>query len=1135
MSQRPPGDEPLAPLPTTRTNVEPALYLAPGTRLADRYRVEDIQGIGGMGVVYRAWDEQLATPVAVKILRPERAADPRFYERFRREIILGRQVSHRNVVRIHDIGRDGPHLFLTMDLVEGRSLRQLLGEEGPLPLARALPLLRQLAEALACAHQEGVVHRDLKPENVLVDEHDQLYVSDFGIARSLGGLQLTATGMVVGTPQYVSPEQARGEEVDGRSDLYSLGLIAFEALSGRLPFRGDTESEMLAQRLTGSTDFAALQGKVPPGIVAVLRKLLARDPRQRYASAEELLADLAAGEPRSRRPWLTWVAAGALVALGAALAWVLATRGPGGAVAGATLGASASAPQHEVAVLPLLDRSGRVELAWASRGLAELLAAELSESPDLRVLDSLRVFRALEDLGFGPAASNAELRTLARLLDVDRLVLGTLRPAGEGVELSLRLAAADLPELPAQELPPVAAAPEKLVEVVRLQAAALRAALAAAPGEASLRLTQLPAALAAYGSGLDRLVTGDALAAVPSLEEATGLDPGFTAAWVRLAEAYDALGRRSEAVVAAKQAVATIEDPRSRSALEARARLALLEGDADDAQALLRSLASRFPNDVETRVGLARALGESGRLEEAARELGGVVEVDPRHPLAWYLLAKYTIQSGDSRKALDEYLVHALVIQNKLGNEQGRADVLNAMGVAYEDLGQVDQAVDHYGRAAEIRERIGDRRGVATSLRNLAALHAMRGDHGTARSELERARTLLDELGDHRGLADLVNDLGLLAEGQGRQRQALDHYRESLAMRRDLGDRRATAESLNNVGFAYYLLGEYDNASVYWGQALELFTADGNREGVVLARQNLGLLQLARGEWRGAMQSLVAALEESRQLALPDATAVSLGYIGRLSHLAGRFDAALASYGQALELLADMQDRRGMVEFTLLEAETLLELGAADAAAERLKRAGEWLAEGENREQRARLRTLAGYLALRRGDPAAAQREFAAAGRQAAASESAVARLEAELGAALGVLAAGRAAAAADRLGAVAANARRLGHLDLRLRALEGLARSELARGERRAAAETAASALAATPRGEPYGGSWRLHLLRAQALGAAGDGSAAAAALAAAAAELERLRGQLPAEHAATFDHLPEVQEVIRAEAAVA
>ncbi|HEV8631025.1 MAG TPA: serine/threonine-protein kinase, partial [Thermoanaerobaculia bacterium] len=209
--------------------------LAEGTLIGGRYRIAGLLGFGGMGAVYRAHDELLGLDVALKVLRQEIAADHSFLQRFHNELLTARRVTHRHVVRIHDLGEHGGMPFMTMDFIPGRSLRQVLLEEGTLDVPRSLKMVRQVAEALCEAHRQGVVHRDLKPGNILVDEQGEVYVTDFGVARSLHAPGLTRTGEVLGTPDYLAPEQARGEKVDGRSDLYAVGLIWFEMLSGQRP------------------------------------------------------------------------------------------------------------------------------------------------------------------------------------------------------------------------------------------------------------------------------------------------------------------------------------------------------------------------------------------------------------------------------------------------------------------------------------------------------------------------------------------------------------------------------------------------------------------------------------------------------------------------------------------------------------------------------------------------------------------------------------------------------------------------------------------------------------------------------------------------------------------------------------
>ena len=211
----------------TETHVELMERLAPGTLVSGRYRIVAIAGVGGMGVVYRARDEELGVDVALKVLRQDLVGDPRVLERFRSELLSARQVTHKNVVRLHDIGEHEGMRFLTMDYVEGRSLSEILEREGPMPLDRACSIIRQVAEGLQAAHEKGIVHRDLKPGNILIDSAGHAVITDFGVARSLDRDGLTRAGAIVGTPDYLSPEQVAGDPVDGRADIYALGIVFF--------------------------------------------------------------------------------------------------------------------------------------------------------------------------------------------------------------------------------------------------------------------------------------------------------------------------------------------------------------------------------------------------------------------------------------------------------------------------------------------------------------------------------------------------------------------------------------------------------------------------------------------------------------------------------------------------------------------------------------------------------------------------------------------------------------------------------------------------------------------------------------------------------------------------------------------
>lgn len=1108
--------------------------LAAGSRLADRYRIVELLGVGGMGMVYRAEDEQLGLPVALKVLRPDLAQDERRLERFKQELILARQVSHPNVVRIHDLGRDGGLVFLTMDFVPGRSLAEILAEQGHLEPERATGIARQIAAALAAAHEAGVVHRDLKPANVLVDDSGRAAISDFGVARSLAGPGSTQPGAVVGTLDYLSPEQARGGEVDGRADLYALGILFYEMLTGELPFAGGSAAEVLAQRLTGATPHRSTRVQVPRQLEPVVRRLLQRDPAKRYPSAKELLADLDSLDGTRSRDWTRPAAAALAVLSLVAMGWLFRDRLPRRDPASAGPAAVAEAPRHAVALLPLADETGRPDLAWVASGVPEMLSAALAEGPGLRVLDSERVFYTLEGLKLAPGLlPEREARRLAELLDADRLVSGRVRAAGGKLRIELSLTSADLPGLPTQSLH-AESEPGDAFRLVEELGAVLRDRLAAPPlakGVAEAVVSRSPEALAAFSTGSASLRRGDFLAAATELERAVASDPQFGAAWVQLARARDALGRRDAARQAARKAVATLGQAGSRSAYEARAVEARLLGKPEKAQEILARLVELYPDDIEARVALAEAYGEQGSLDRAIATLEPVVRLAPHHPRAWYLLGRYSIVAGNARRAIDEYLVHALVVENQLGSEEGRANVLNALGVAYRALGEIERAAESYEEAAAIRRRIGDERGYATTLRNLATLHTIRGEHAAADRKLEEALAILERLGDKPGIADLYNELGVLTEERGNYEEALGHYQRALRIRRDLGNDLAFAESFGNVGYVCYLLGRYDDALVYWSQGLDLARKSGDPRGVVVATQNLGTLELARGNWDEAVKSFLGTLDTSRKLGIPEATAAALGHLGRLAHYQGRPAAALASLAEALGVLRELDDRRGLAEFTLAQAEVEIELGMEKSAGERLRAAAELLEEGTNREQQAELERLRGEHHLLRGERAAAQAVLRRALAHAEESRSVVGLLDSRISAALAGLSPGRARPSLAELERLRAQAEALGHALLRLRAAEGVARAALAAGDPGRAREAARSGLELAENFGGWSGAWRLHLLQARALEREGRRAEAEAERERAVAEVERVsRGLAPGQRQ-SFHRLAEVLELDRIE----
>src|SRR5271165_2023474 len=282
----------------------PGGALSPGTVVGDRYEILKMLGEGGMGTVYKARDRELDRTVALKVIRPELAGKPEILRRFKQELILARQVTHRNVIRIFDLGVADNLKFITMDFVEGRDLKSVLTEKRKFPASEACDVIRQVCLGLEAAHNEGVVHRDLKPQNIMLDTQGRVYLMDFGLARSMELVGMTRTGALLGTPAYLSPEQAKGEKVDARTDLFSLGVIFYELLTGVLPYRADTMMATLIQRSKEpATPPNQLEPSIPPAINDVVMKCLQISPERRYQHAGEILQDLAALSGAPAQKW----------------------------------------------------------------------------------------------------------------------------------------------------------------------------------------------------------------------------------------------------------------------------------------------------------------------------------------------------------------------------------------------------------------------------------------------------------------------------------------------------------------------------------------------------------------------------------------------------------------------------------------------------------------------------------------------------------------------------------------------------------------------------------------------------------------------------------------------------------------
>lgn len=702
--------------------------LGVGQAFGSRYHIIRQLGAGGMGVVYQAWDAELGVAVALKVIRPEVLTDPisagEVERRFKRELVLARTVTHKNVVRIHDLGSIDDIKYLTMPFIEGESLAQILQRRGKLSVSETIAIARQVAEGLTAAHEVGVIHRDLKPENIMIGADGAAFIMDFGIARTVAGTgTATAMGSVMGTLEYMSPEQAQGQELDQRTDIYSFGLILYDVLTGRqrVARHANPMSEMMSRMQNAPAPVRQLDAQLPEAVEAIVLRCLQPKADGRYAKTSELAADLQSLSPDGHR--IVRAASKSYVLPAAIAAGVLVLATGGWLLTRSRDAPPAAAPARPVSVLvanfenrsqdPVLD--GLVEQA---------VGVGIEGASFVSIYPRREALRLVSEQKLGAALNEDTARLVAIREGIDKVVSGSVALNGQRYNLAVKVVNPDDGKAILTWDTDASGKGDVLNAVGRL-AAKVRGTLgdrtldeSGLKNEETFTAATLEAAHA-YVQAQELQWAGQYEQALAAYQKAVELDPTLGRAYAGLGAVSGSLGHRQEAEEYYKQAIENIDRMTDREKYRTRAGYYLLGHDARKGADELEALIKQFPADSSALANLALASFFQRDMAKALDLGRRASAIYPKNVLRRNNVALYAMYAGDfdtARREAEEVMklnpsfakAHVAVALSNLA--QGKSDeaeaayrrleTVSATGADFAASGLADIALFH-GKAAD--------------------------------------------------------------------------------------------------------------------------------------------------------------------------------------------------------------------------------------------------------------------------------------------------------------------------------------------------------------------------------------------------------------------------------------------------
>ena len=977
--------------------------LQAGYVLAERYEVISLLGEGGMGAVYKAKDISLNRVIALKTIRREYSGNQAILERFKQELILSTQVTHKNVVRIYDLGEAEGIKFITMEYIEGEDLRTLIHQRSKLPAEEAAEIVAQIYRALDAAHSVGVIHRDLKPQNVMRDQNGRVVVMDFGLARTMEGGGMTLSGALVGTMEYMSPEQALSKPLDQRSDIFSLGLIFYELLTGQTPFRADSAlASLILRTQERAVPVTQYDSSIAGPLDRMVNRCLEREVEQRYQSAGELLSDLelwqgkgagasvlqadryAAAPMRSaslwKRRWWVW----GVGALGAA---ALAVGGYWGVHARPPKAASVAAAPMSLAILPFRNTSGDAKNDWMGASVADMLSTDIGQSAHLRTVSTDRLQQVLSDLRVVPGAAIDPdmVRRVAEFSSADIVVSGKYAVFGDQIVID-----ATIRDLKREQSTPIKAqaqvkdlpaAIDSLADSVR-KSLSLSASLVDELKAQSFKPSSSSVeALRDYNEGLGLMREGKNLDALKRFKAATNEDPRFALALSRLAEVQSELGFESDAEQSSRRAVEltaseTLPLPEKYLITATNARILK---NTPEAIKSYENLAASRPSDGDVLYNLGTLYVGTGDFAKARGIFAKILQMDPKNIKALWEMGVVENTLGNPQSALDS-LSKGLTLATQVDNQEQKGLMLLSMGISYRLLNNPDEAMRNYQESIAINQKIGQKRGVAAALDEIADLQTRAGKSDAALASFNQALTLQREIGSKEEVGDTLLDMGTVYQDRGEYDQALARYKEALQIQRETGDQNSEALSLNNIGAAYLAKGDVDNSFTNYQQALQLREKLGVGGAIAETLEGLGEAYTQAVQYDTALTLLMQGLDLARKAGDTHQVGMISHSIGVVFERQGRLGAAVKSMQDAVKTFHERRELGGvMVSFMNDLAGALAKAGRGEEATQQLNEAENLGRDVKNDALMSAILNTRGDVAFYRGDAKGAEQLYQSA------------------------------------------------------------------------------------------------------------------------------------------------------------